>query len=62
MDTAQAIQVGKLLTADYIMTGTVIEMSRSVVIFCRVINVENGMIESVSQVIVPRDEEVNAML
>ncbi|KKK59763.1 hypothetical protein LCGC14_3031130, partial [marine sediment metagenome] len=39
-----------------------IEMSESVVIFCRVINVETAVIESVGQVIVPRDEEVNAML
>jgi hypothetical protein len=62
MDTENAIEVGESISANYILTGTVIEMSESVVIFCRVINVETAVIESVGQVIVPRNEEVNAML
>jgi TolB-like protein len=62
MDTSKAIEVGKSLYANYILTGTVIEMSESVVIFCRVVNIETAEIESVGQVIVPRNEEVNAML
>jgi hypothetical protein len=37
-------------------------MSESVVIFCRVVNIQTAEIESVGQVIVPRNEEVNAML
>ncbi len=62
MDTDKAIEVGRFLSANYILTGSVIEMNKSVVIFCRVINTETAAIESVSQVILPRNAEVNAML
>ena len=62
MDTENAIEIGESISANYILTGSVIEMSESVVIFCRVVNVETAVIESVGQVIVPRDEEVNSML
>jgi DNA-binding beta-propeller fold protein YncE len=61
-DTSKAIKVGEFLYANYILTGTVIEMSQSVVIFCRVVNTETAEIESVGQIIVPRNEELNAML
>jgi TolB-like protein len=61
-DTNKAIKAGKSLSAHYVLTGTVIEMTKSVVIFCRVINVETAVIESIGQVIVPRTEEVNALL
>lgn len=62
MDTTKAIEVGKLLSANYILTGTVIEMSTSVVIFSRIINVESGEVEAAAQVIVARNEEVNQLL
>jgi TolB-like protein len=62
IETDRAIEVGELLSADYILTGTIIEMRGSLVIFSRVINVETAAIESVGQVIVLRDEKVNAML
>ena len=62
MDTGNAIQVGKLLTANYIVTGSVIEMPGSVVIFGRIINVETGEVESAAQVIVPKDGEVQGLL
>jgi Mg-chelatase subunit ChlD/TolB-like protein len=62
MDTEKAIQVGKLLTVHHILTGSVIEMPNSVVIFGRIINVETGEIESVAQVIVTKNREVNALL
>ncbi len=61
-DTDKAVRAGKSLSAHYVLTGTVIEMTKSVVIFCRVINVETAVIESIGQVIVPRTEEVNALL
>jgi TolB-like protein len=50
------------LAADYIVTGTVIEMADSVVIFGRFINVESGEVESVDQVIVPKDEDVRQLI
>lgn len=62
MDTGKAIDVGRLLTADHILTGTVIEMPNSVVIFGRIINVETAEIESAAQVIVPKNREVAALL
>jgi len=62
MDTDTAINVGRLLTANHILTGTVIEMPSSVVIFGRIINVETAEIESAAQVIVPKNREVKALL
>ena len=62
IDTTTAIEVGKLLSVSHILTGTVIEMPGSVVIFGRVINVETGEIDSAAQVIVPMDKEVEALL
>jgi len=62
MDTEQAIEIGKFLAANYIVTGSVIEMAATVVIFGRVINVETGEVESVAQVILPKDRDVNKLL
>jgi hypothetical protein len=61
-DTTTAIEVGRVLTANYLVTGSVIEMATSVVIFGRIINVESGEIESVAQVIVPKDADVRKLL
>jgi Ca-activated chloride channel family protein len=62
IDTANAIKVGHLLTVSHILTGTVLEMPGSVVIFGRIINVETAEVESAAQVIVPKSREVNALL
>jgi TolB-like protein len=62
IDTQAAIQVGKFLAANYIVTGTLIEMTSTVVIFGRVIDVQTGEVESVAQVILPKDQEVNSLL
>ncbi len=62
MDTETAIEVGKLSSANYILTGNVIEMPSTVMIFGRIINVESGEIESVAQVIVPKDDTVKSLL
>ena len=62
MDTTKAIRVGEFLAANYIVTGTVIEMADSVVIFGRIINVESGEIESVAQVIVPKGRDVRKLI
>ncbi len=58
----QAVTVGRILAADYLVTGTVIPMSESVVIFSRILNVETAVIESAAQVIVPRSAEVESLL
>jgi Mg-chelatase subunit ChlD/TolB-like protein len=62
MDTEQAIEVGRFLAANYMVTGSVIEMAASVVIFGRIINVETGEVESVAQVVVPMDGDVKKLL
>jgi TolB-like protein len=62
VDTNTAIRVGELLAAEFIVTGSVIEMASSVVIFGRVINVETAEVESVAQVIVPKDRNVLRLL
>lgn len=61
-DTSTAIEIGRLLSASYLITGSVIEMESSVVIFGRIINVESGEIESAAQVIVPRDRDIRQLL
>jgi Ca-activated chloride channel homolog len=62
MNTETAIEVGKLLAASHMITGSVIEMASSVVIFSRIIDLESGEVESAAQVIVPRDEETELLL
>jgi Ca-activated chloride channel family protein len=51
-DKLNAVAVGKLLAADYIMTGTVIETENTFIIFSRLLNVGSGEVESSAQVIV----------
>lgn len=60
--TTLAIEVGKLLSVDYILTGSIIELSTSVALFGRIINVETAAVESASQIIVPRNDDINALL
>jgi len=62
METTEAIKVGRVLSADYILTGTVILMSSSVVIFGRIIDTETTAVESAAQVIVPIDAELRTLL
>jgi hypothetical protein len=57
-----ALRIGRILAADYLLTGTVIPMSESVIIFGRILNVETAVIESVAQVIVPRSKEIEGLL
>jgi DNA-binding beta-propeller fold protein YncE/TolB-like protein len=62
IETNTAIEVGELLAAYYIITGTVIEMSESLVVFCRVVEVQTGAVISVSQVVIPKSSEIRALL
>jgi Mg-chelatase subunit ChlD len=61
-DTEKAIAVGKVLAARYILTGSIIEMPGSLVIFARIVNVETSEVESAAQVIVPKNREVSGLL
>ena len=62
VDTENAIRVGRMLSADLLLTGTVIEMAQSVIIFSRIIDVETGEIESSAQVIVPKSADLEQLL
>jgi len=62
VEPGRAVSVGKILVADYLVTGTVIAMPESVVIFSRIINVETAVIEAAAQVIIPRNDQVNSLL
>ena len=61
VETDQAVRIGRILAADYILTGTVFEMSASLAVFGRIINVQTAAIEAVAQVIVPLDEELQSL-
>ena len=56
VDTDSAIRIGQLLSAKYIITGTVIPMQDSVVVFGRLIDVESAEIISVAQIILLKKE------
>jgi Ca-activated chloride channel family protein len=55
LDTGEAITVGRLLGARYMITGQVIPMTSQVVVFGRVIHVETGEILSAAQVFLDRN-------
>jgi Ca-activated chloride channel family protein len=62
VDTENAIQIGRIMAADLLLTGTVIEMTQSVIIFSRIIDVVSGEIESAAQVIVPKSADLERLL
>jgi hypothetical protein len=53
-DKLKAVELGRILAADYIMTGTVIETENTYIIFSRLLNVGSGEVESSAQVIVSK--------
>jgi len=53
-DKLNAIAVGRSLSADYIMTGTVMETANTYIIFSRLLNVSSSEVESAAQVIVAK--------
>jgi len=62
MNITNAIEIGKLLAVNYILTGSIVESSKTVAIFGRIINVETAEIESVALVIVPKNSNVEPLL
>jgi Mg-chelatase subunit ChlD len=53
-DKLNALKVGKALGVDFILTGTMMEMSGSYIVFSRLLNVRTGEVESAAQVIVSK--------
>jgi hypothetical protein len=62
MDTDIALKVATALRADYIVTGSIIEMPSSVILFARALNRKTGTAESVVQLILPLDESIRSLL
>lgn len=62
IDTSKAIRVGRLSAAQWILTGTVIDMPESLVVFVRVIDVESGEIVTVSEVLLAKEPEILKLL
>jgi Ca-activated chloride channel family protein len=52
-DKLNAVKVGAAVGADYILTGTVMGMGDTVIVFSRLLNVHNGEVESAAQIILP---------
>ncbi len=61
-ETENAIAVGELLSARYMVTGTVIEMGSAVIIFSRIIDIESSEILGATQIIVEKDENMATLL
>ena len=61
-DTGTAVKTAVKLEADYIVTGSIIEMSSSVILFARVLNGKTESVDSVAQIILPLNEEVRRLL
>jgi hypothetical protein len=62
MDVGRALELGKLLGADYILTGVLVEMPSSVVVLARIIDVATGQIEALEQADIEKTEEVEQLL
>jgi Mg-chelatase subunit ChlD len=54
LDTTIAIEIGELVTADYLLIGSVAETKNTIVVLGRLINIETANIESVVQVILSK--------
>jgi len=62
LDTGIAEQLGKELGADYIFTGSLIEMPDSVTVFGRVLEVRTGRIVTSNQAGLSRDADLQRII
>ena len=62
LDTATALDIAEGLEADYIVIGSIIEMTDSVIVFGRVLSGEISSPVSAAQIILSRSDEVNVLL
>lgn len=62
VDTQIAVAVGRLSAAEVLLTGTVMEMNDSVIIFARILDLASGRIATAAQVILSKNAEVGALL
>lgn len=56
IDTTTAVRIGNIAAAEYIVTGSVIETSNSIIVFVRILNTETGVVESAAQTIIERTD------
>ncbi len=57
MDTDSAIEIGRLLTAEYIITGTILPAGSRTIIFGRIIHIETGEIVNAAQIFLDKTVE-----
>jgi hypothetical protein len=62
VETTTAIRVGHMLSAEYILTGTIIPMPTTAIVFSRIIHVESSVIKATAQIIVPMTADVRSLL
>lgn len=56
------IKIGKILSANYLLKGTIIPMKNSAIIFGQLINIESSQIESAAQIIIERTDEFEKLM
>lgn len=56
------IKIGKILSANYFLKGTIVPMKESAIIFGQLINIESSQIESAAQIIVERTDEFDNLM
>ena len=61
-DTAEAVEVGRLLSSRYIVTGNIIEMKKSLIIFSRIIDIETAEIVTAAQIIIKKDSDISDLI
>ncbi|MEE8440516.1 MAG: FlgO family outer membrane protein [Spirochaetia bacterium] len=55
MDTDTAIRIGRLMAADYLVTGTIIETVSNFIVFGRLVGTETAEVAAAAQVVIPRE-------
>ncbi|MEE8440668.1 MAG: FlgO family outer membrane protein, partial [Spirochaetia bacterium] len=55
MDTDTAIRIGRLMAADYLVTGTIIETASNLIVFGRLVGTETAEVAAAAPVVIPRD-------
>jgi hypothetical protein len=56
LDNTIALKVGTALYADYLLVGRIVEMSRSIVVFGKLLDRASGAVRSVAQALLPKED------
>jgi len=56
LDNTVALKAGALLKADFLLIGRIVEMPNSTVVFGKLLDQHSGAVQSVAQIILPKDD------